>query len=196
MHATELHESLFFPDPKAPLVYLHSSPPFLPSTFESAGLALQLWRDPSCSAEVHIGLDWYASVGKLVLRYRSLVAAWPVAIVLPILQIQLQEGSTFDKAFRPFVTQQLPIISLAGVGVAALQSLASTLGLFQYWPVYTALLGNRHFLFLPLAPLFLVTVSGVTYACHLVVYTVLGLLSTVWSATVISGPRRFTRNPT
>jgi hypothetical protein len=76
------------------------------------------------------------------------------------------------------------------------QSLASTFGLFRCRPVYTALLGNRHVLFLPLAPLFLVTASGVTYACHNAVHMLLGLLAIVWSALVASGPRRFARNPT
>ena len=62
------------------------------SSIPARGLNLQIWQDPSCEEplRLHLSLDLYSSLGKLVLRYRLVVVAWPVAIALLVLRRQLQ----------------------------------------------------------------------------------------------------------
>ncbi|GAA5823698.1 hypothetical protein JCM11251_000730 [Rhodosporidiobolus azoricus] len=110
-----LFETKIFPSVRAASLYTHSSGPFLPPSSASSssssalpanGAKLRFLLDPICAAsggrdgqlEVEISVDWWRTVGSLVVRYRMAMVTVPFAMVAIVMAGQMRE---FD-AGNPF----------------------------------------------------------------------------------------------
>ena len=93
-YLAEPHESKFFVNVKAANISLHGVAPFMPPPMRTQavndGLSLQFWTDPTCNSTIDVSLkiDIPGSMGKLVLRYRVVFAAFPLVIVALVLRKQ------------------------------------------------------------------------------------------------------------
>ena len=93
-HVSEPFESKYFVNVKEATINLHGAAPFMPPPLHGKishdGVSLQLWTDPSCnmSTRLDLSLDVAGSLGKLVMRYRTLIAAFPLVIVALVLRKQ------------------------------------------------------------------------------------------------------------
>jgi len=95
-YISEVHESKFFVNVKDANINLHGVSPYMPPPFlaksSNHGLSLQIWSDPTCdsSMEVSLKVDWLGSMGKLVMRYRLVFAAFPILVVCLVLRHQFK----------------------------------------------------------------------------------------------------------
>ena len=95
-YLSEPHESKYFVNVKAANVSLHGVAPFMPPPLHAQavnnGVSLQFWSDPTCnsSIEVSMNVDVPGSMGKLVMRYRMVFAAFPLFIVALVLRRQFK----------------------------------------------------------------------------------------------------------
>ncbi|KAL1915161.1 uncharacterized protein VTP21DRAFT_7642 [Calcarisporiella thermophila] len=98
----------------------------LPSPLlDHRGLTLRLWTDPRCiqGVELELTLDVYGSWGKLVTRYRMVLAAFPAVVVLLGLWSQMRmwcKGEAYPhmgEAFCYIAKRVLPILLM---GISAL----------------------------------------------------------------------------
>ena len=95
-YMAEPHESKFFVNVKAANVSLHGVAPFMPPPLRAqstnAGVSVQIWSDPTCqsSIDLHLKIDILGSLGKLVMRYRVVFAAFPILIVAMVLRKQFK----------------------------------------------------------------------------------------------------------
>lgn len=95
-HLPEPHESKFFVNVKAANISLHGIAPFMPPPLRaqstSTGASFQLWSDPTCnsSIDIHLKIDVLGSLGKLVMRYRVVFAAFPLLVVALVLRKQFK----------------------------------------------------------------------------------------------------------
>lgn len=95
-YLSEPHESKYFVNVKAANVSLHGVAPFMPPPLHAqavnTGVTLQFWSDPTCnsSIEVAMNVDVPGSMGKLVMRYRMVFAAFPLLIVALVLRRQFK----------------------------------------------------------------------------------------------------------
>lgn len=93
-YLTEPHESRFFVNVKEANISLHGIAPFMPPPLNNYamddGIALQFWTDPTCNSSVNVSLkvDITGSLGKLVMRYRTVFAAFPLLVVAMVLRKQ------------------------------------------------------------------------------------------------------------
>jgi hypothetical protein len=194
------HESKFFVNVNDVNVNLHGVAPFMPSPVrESAaagGVSFQLWTDPSPGETVDISLkiDITGSLGELVMRYRTVFAAFPLLVVALVLRKQFQ---VYDETgyFIPFtdgldraLRSSLPLL-LVGMSLLA-SSLATTKALPQsddpfHWRTNSTetpldftkndlLLGSQDAFFWFLVPIFGLISVGV---CVLVNYVALFLVN-------------------
>jgi hypothetical protein len=75
---------------------MHGASPYLGFGFSDAPEAInfQLFSDPACNlrspVKIELSIDPYASLGKIVMRYRLILASWPLGIVALALRIQLK----------------------------------------------------------------------------------------------------------
>ena len=90
------HESKYFVNVKTANISLHGLAPFMPpplrSHAASSGVSLQVWSDPTCDSSVDLSLklDLLGSMGKLVMRYRMVLAAFPLLVVAMVLRYQFK----------------------------------------------------------------------------------------------------------
>lgn len=95
-YLAEPHESKYFVNLKSANISLHGVAPFMPPPMRpqaaNDGLSLQLWSDPTCNStiEVSLKIDIPGSMGKLVMRYRVVFAAFPLVIVALVLRKQFK----------------------------------------------------------------------------------------------------------
>lgn len=93
-YLSEPHESKFFVNVKEADVSLHGIAPFMPPPLRQHarknGVSLQLWSDPSCdsSLDVFLEVDLLGTLGKLVMRYRLVMVAFPLSVVAMVLRKQ------------------------------------------------------------------------------------------------------------
>ena len=93
-YISEPYESKYFVNLKEANINFHGAAPYLPppllATSTPSGLSLQLWSDPTCNTSVSISLrvDLLGSLGKLYMRYRTVVAAFPLLVVALVLRKQ------------------------------------------------------------------------------------------------------------
>lgn len=107
-YLSEPHESKYFVNVKAANVSLHGVAPFMPPPLHAqavnTGVTLQFWSDPTCnsSIEVAMNVDVPGSMGKLVMRYRMVFAAFPLFIVALVLrrQFKVYDDSGGRKSFE------------------------------------------------------------------------------------------------
>ncbi|CAG8480947.1 13944_t:CDS:2 [Acaulospora colombiana] len=96
------------------------------------GIELQFWTDPTCSAplSVDIVLDWYGSFGKMVMRFQTVLAAFPFVTIMMTLRAQLREYNngepfpSFVYGLSLFVRQTLPKLLVAVSVLSIYQSIA------------------------------------------------------------------------
>ncbi|KAL8693742.1 MAG: hypothetical protein Q9218_001487 [Villophora microphyllina] len=124
-YLSEPHESRFFVNVKEANISLHGIAPFMPpplrSQSASNGLSLQFWTDPTCDSSIDILLqvDIVGSLGKLVMRYRTVFAAFPLLIVALVLrkQFKLYDDSgafvTFMESMDFCLRTSMPLLFLA-----------------------------------------------------------------------------------
>lgn len=102
-HLSEPHESKYFVNVKDANISLHGIAPFVPPPLQAHaaadGLSLQFWTDPTCNSSVDVALDvdLAASMGKLVMRYRVVFAAFPILVVALVLRKQF---TVYDSSGR------------------------------------------------------------------------------------------------
>ena len=90
------HESKYFVNVKEANINLHGIAPFMPAPFgsntPSNGLSLQLWSDPTCNTTTHVSLkvDIPGSLGKLVMRYMTVIAAFPILVAALVIRKQFK----------------------------------------------------------------------------------------------------------
>ena len=88
------YESKFFVNAKEADINLHGVAPFMPPSpkpeASAEGLMLQLWTDPTCHSSVVMSLrfDIVGSLGKLVMRYMTVIPAIPLVIVALVIRKQ------------------------------------------------------------------------------------------------------------
>ena len=107
-YLSEPHESKYFVNVKDANISLHGVAPFMPPPLRAEavndGVSLQLWSDPTCnsSIDVSMNVDLPGSMGKLVMRYRMVFAAFPLVVVALVLrkQFKLYDDSGACKVFQ------------------------------------------------------------------------------------------------
>lgn len=119
------HESKFFVNVDEVNVNLHGLAPFMPPPLREQatlrGVSFQLWTDPSCGSTVDLSLevDIASSLGELVMRYRTVFAAFPLLVVALALRKQFQVYDetgyfiTFTEGLDSALHSSLPILLLA-----------------------------------------------------------------------------------
>ncbi|KAL7268563.1 GPI inositol deacylase [Rhizina undulata] len=124
------YESKYFVNVHTADINLHGSAPFIPPALcpnSRRGLSLQFWSDPTCntSIDITVQFDFVGSLGRLVMRYRTVFAAFPLLVVALVLRKQFQEYDSggrfmsFGEGLDAVISQSLPLIlavlSLLGV---------------------------------------------------------------------------------
>ena len=95
-YLSEPHESKYFVNLENANISLHGVAPFMPPPSRARtvndGVSLQFWSDPMCntSIDVSMNVDVPGSMGKLVMRYRMVLAAFPLVVVALVLRKQFQ----------------------------------------------------------------------------------------------------------
>ena len=92
----EPYESKYFVNVKEANINLHGVAPFMPPPLKAHaifdGISLQIWSDPTCNTSIDVSMkvDIPGSMGKLVMRYRLVFAAFPLVIVALVLRKQFK----------------------------------------------------------------------------------------------------------
>ena len=119
------HESKYFVNFKQGDVNLHGEAPFLPPALRGAqkpgGVSFQIWTDPTCDASLSLSLklDLVGSMGKLVVRYRTVFAAFPLLIVAMVIRKQFRVYDTtgvfiaFSESLDQSIRKALPVLLLS-----------------------------------------------------------------------------------
>ncbi|KAK4990079.1 GPI inositol deacylase [Elasticomyces elasticus] len=95
-YITQPHESKYFVNARSANINLHGVSPYMPPALEAnlqaPGVTLQIWSDPTCNCtmEVALKVDVFGSAGKLVMRYRTVFAAFPLVIIALVLRKQFK----------------------------------------------------------------------------------------------------------
>lgn len=192
------HESKFFVNVNDVHVNLHGVAPFMPSPIResaSGGVSFQLWTDPSPGETVDISLkiDIPGSLGELVMRYRTVFAAFPLLVVALVLrkQFQIYDQTGYfipftdglDRALRSSLPLLLVVMSLLASSLATTKALPESDDPFHWRTNSTEtpldftkndlLLGSQDAFFWFLVPVFGLISVGV---CVLVNYVALFLV--------------------
>ena len=112
-YVSEPYESKFFVNVREAEINIHGVAPYMPPPLQgisaAQGLSLQIWSDPTCDSTLSISLklDLIGSMGKLVMRYRNVFAAFPLLVVALVLRKQFavyDESGTSTSRLRAFRT--------------------------------------------------------------------------------------------
>lgn len=136
------HESKFFVNVNEVNVNLHGVAPYMPPAISEqaalGGVSFHLWTDPTSDSTVDISLqvDLTSSLGELVMRYRTIFAAFPLLVVALVLRKQFQvydETGYFipftdglDRALRSSLPLLLVAMSLLASSLATSKALPQT----------------------------------------------------------------------
>lgn len=164
-HIQEIH---YFSLARPARLHLHAAPPFILTSDGGRNIVLDVWKSPESEASITIRIDWFASLGKLVLRYRGLLASWPAIFALEGLR-SAQHAHSW-RLMRKF--------ALLGIGFGACQANAINSGVFPDY-VITCLLGTSSFLFLPLVAGFLAVAASLSQIIRSVLYIAVAVVSPV-----------------
>ncbi|KAJ9654062.1 GPI inositol deacylase [Neophaeococcomyces mojaviensis] len=188
------HESKYFVNFKEGDINLHGTAPFMPPALPgeaiNSGVSFQIWSDPTCrsSLEFRLRPDLPGSFGKLVIRYRTVFAAFPLLVVAMVLrkQFRLYDNTgvfiSFNDSLEQSLRLPLPVLLLSmtffATAFTGTQPLSATPHARQ--PNITIdytqndlLLGSQDTFFWFLVPLGGLLSVG---ACVLLNYLILGLL--------------------
>lgn len=190
------HESKYFVNFKEGDINLHGIAPFMPPTLPGEavnnGVSFQIWSDPTCKSSLEFRLrpDWPGSLGKLVIRYRTIFAAFPLLVVAMVLrkQFKLYDNTSVFISFNDSLDQSLRLplpvllLSMTFFATAFTSHHASSINSPAWQPNGTVsfnqndlLLGSPDAFFWFLVPLCGLISIGV---CVILNYLVLGLLQT------------------
>ena len=106
-HVSHPFESKFFVNVKEADINMHAGAPFMPPPLrelsDAGGLSLQLWSDSTCNTSVDVSLeiDVLGSLGKLVMRYRTVFPAIPLVIIALVLRKQFMVHDRTGKLITP-----------------------------------------------------------------------------------------------
>ncbi|OBT84659.1 hypothetical protein VE02_07076 [Pseudogymnoascus sp. 03VT05] len=118
------YESKYFVNVKQASINLHGVAPFMPPPLESRqgheGISLQIWTDPTCGSTVDVSLtvDVFGSFGKLYMRYRTIIAAFPLLIVCLVIgkQLSLYNDTgifvSFTEGMDACLRRSIPLVML------------------------------------------------------------------------------------
>ncbi len=118
------------------------------------GLSFQFWADPTCDSSIHVRLevDVLGSMGKLYMRYRTVLAAFPLLIVALVLrkQFRIYDKSgvfvSFSESLNMCMRQSIPLmlalLTLLSLSMGTSHSQGSAS--FWHWRNGTAAAVNFH----------------------------------------------------
>ncbi|KAJ6130205.1 hypothetical protein N7512_002985 [Penicillium capsulatum] len=207
------HESKFFVNVDEVNVNLHGVAPFMPPPLReqaaTGGVSFQLWTDPSSGSTVDISLqvDLTSSLGELVMRYRTIFAAFPLLVVALVLRKQFQiydETGVFipftdglDRALRSSLPLLLIAMSLLASSLATSQALPQNDDPFHWRSNATEtpvdftkndlLLGSSDAFFWFLVPFFGLISVGVCVLVNYAALLIVHIFSFVYGAVSKSG---------
>ncbi|KAE8330127.1 GPI inositol-deacylase [Aspergillus sergii] len=200
------HESKFFVNVKDVNVNLHGLAPFMPPPLREqatlGGVSFHLWTDPSCDSTIDISLsvDIASSLGELVMRYRTVFAAFPLLVVALVMRKQFQvydETGYFitfaeglDSALRSSLPMLLLAMSLLASSLATSTKLPPTDDPFHWRTNSTEspidftkndlLLGSQDAFFWFLVPVFGLISVGVCLMINYVALALIFLLTSIY----------------
>ncbi|PHH58877.1 hypothetical protein CDD81_4183 [Ophiocordyceps australis] len=193
------YESKFFVNATGEAsISLHGVAPYMPPALEprpSAGIAFQLWSDPTCHTAMHLRLsvDVWGSMGKLYMRYRTALAAFPLLVVTMVLHKQFR---VYDETgiFIPFsagldlsLRLSTPLLLLALTLLSVLLGRSPLLARFLGWSWRESsvlasfrrnelLIGSDDMLYCLLVPFIGIVCIGVCAVVHYAMLTLTQLL--------------------
>lgn len=124
-YLSEPYESKYFVNVKHASINLHGVAPFMPPPLTARasddGVSLQIWTDPTCNSALTVSLkvDILGSFGKLVMRYRTVLAAFPLLVVSLVLRKQFRTYDetgvfvSFSEGMGLCLRRSLPLVLLA-----------------------------------------------------------------------------------
>lgn len=136
------YESRFFVNADRIDVRLHGTAPYVPpplSKQHGKGVTFQFWVDPSNESPLHLQLsvDILGSLGNLYMRYRTILAAFPLLIVTLVLRKQFrvydQTGVfvSFSRSLDLSLRQSIPLLLLS---MTLLSTTLGGMGASRGWP--------------------------------------------------------------
>ncbi|KAK8042652.1 PGAP1-domain-containing protein [Apiospora phragmitis] len=143
---SEPYESRFFVNAQDVKVSLHGLAPYVPPPMRprrsSDGISFQFWTDPDCGSSMTISLtvDPLGSLGKLVMRYRTVFAAFPLLVVAMVIRKQFR---VYDSTgvFVPFLDsldmclrQSLPLLFISLTLLAMATGPVDSTKPGRFWP--------------------------------------------------------------
>lgn len=195
-YIAEPYESKYFVNTRGGHINVHGLSPYMPPPLAGGatdGLSLQLWTDPTCNSTVEISLsvDVLGSAGKLVMRYRTVFAAFPLLVIALVLRKQFKVYDTsgifmsFTQSMDQCIRTSLPaiFIALTFFAIAVSKSshsawtrhlLSTTTGASEQsfdFTINDLMLGTSDPFFWFLVPLFAIISVGICIAMNYVVLT-------------------------
>ncbi|PHH55263.1 GPI inositol-deacylase [Ceratocystis fimbriata CBS 114723] len=216
-YTTQPYESKFHVNAHKMDIHLHGQSPYVSSLTSrspvAAGLSLQLWVDPTCASHVRVDiqLDVLGSLGQMYMRYRTVFAAVPLAIVALTMMCQFSiyndtgEFVTFLQALDMCFRSRLPWLLATCFGLlwlfhgdeapaimssdsSAWQSHNGTLAPMLSSNRIDLLIGTSDLFFWYLIPLIGVICIGVCVALHYVTLLLTRLLNLAYMRVVTTLP--------
>lgn len=182
-------ESQFFAGTvKSAGIHLHSGAPYLqPASHLSRGMLLQAWYDASCPVKIALSVNRKASLGTVVTRYRSIIASWPIFILLGTMRHMLAPSRcakdkcdvvSFNESLKKFIMLESGWWVAAITTIGIVQVILLHIGLLSS-TLSSMLLGTHHLLFLPLGPAFLAVVTVAVLLSNMLLKSLVSLSSSV-----------------
>lgn len=118
------YESKYFVNVKQANINLHGVAPFIPPPLKTKsaedGMSLQIWTDTTCNSTIEVSLkvDVLGSFGKLFMRYRTVLTAFPLLVVALVLrkQFRVYDESgvfmSFAEGMDACLRRSLPLVLL------------------------------------------------------------------------------------
>ncbi|RMZ79981.1 hypothetical protein DV738_g2953, partial [Chaetothyriales sp. CBS 135597] len=140
-HLESPYESKYFMNFKQGDISLHGLAPFMPPRLDgsepTSGLAFQIWSDPTCDSSLEVTLkpDFAGSLGKLMIRYRTIFAVFPLMVVSMILrkQFRVYDSSgtfiSFSDSLDQSLRLPLPVLLISMTFFATASTSASRSGI-------------------------------------------------------------------
>lgn len=135
------YESKYFVNFKEGDINLHGMAPFMPPNLDgsdpTSGISFQIWSDPTCdsSLEVRLRADLRGSFGKLMMRYRTVFAVFPLLVVAMVLrkQFRIYDSTggfiSFDASLDQSLRLPLPVLLMSMTFFATAFTTAGSAGL-------------------------------------------------------------------
>jgi hypothetical protein len=139
------YESKYFVNAQSVDVSLHGVAPYLPPSLGSGaekGVTFQVWTDPSCGSSIHLQIkpDFWGSLGKLYMRYRTVFAAFPMLTVALVLrkQFRVYDSSgifiSFSQSLDLCLRQSIPLL-LVSLTLLSMSMYGGTKRLLHPYPL-------------------------------------------------------------